>query len=188
MNEALTFYPDPTPVPASGNGSGQAFMNLIGQFKYAPMLLFALGGIFVLDVQAQKSEVPVGMELSVQPDGSIVLCEEDVSALREKLETLKSLPGNWDEEGALPIEEAVVRHTDEILHLLREYSPRQWLLFPDTNGTLYMQYRSGKGGLSIGTDTFSFFVEEPGGEWAGDELEYNARNIKKVLAKIVEAP
>ena len=72
------------------------------------------------------------------------------------------LAAGWDGEGGLPIEKRVIGNVRKMLTSCDENILAHWLLFPDTNGTLLLQYdgTDKDASISIGNTAFSYFVDK----------------------------
>lgn len=82
--------------------------------------------------------------------------------LSERLDSLSSLPADWDDEGALPINKMVVKNVRTLLDSAEESNLAHWNLFPAVNGTLTLQHDSVDALLSVGIHDYSFVFASGG--------------------------
>jgi hypothetical protein len=58
---------------------------------------------------------------------------------------------------------------------------KQWVLFPDDNGTILMQSKDGKASISIGNNSYSFVSTKDGKVNAGQNVKFSAASALKTL-------
>lgn len=88
-----------------------------------------------------------------------ITVQKRIKQTLNRLEELMSLPDNWDENGALPIEREAYENTKCALGVIEEKTSEAWNLFPNTNGTLLLTAPEKQlASISIGNGNFSFFA------------------------------
>lgn len=102
-----------------------------------------------------------------------------------RLEELMSLPENWDENGALPIEREAYENTKCALRVIGEKTPEAWNLFPNTNGTLLLT-APGKqlASINIGNEKFSFFAIGTNKKMVKGMEAFSLENLTKAFNQI----
>ena len=88
----------------------------------------------------------------------------DGEALRmwNRTNEFETLTAGWDGEGAWPVEKRVIGNVRKMLKSCDDSLLSNWLLFPDTNGTLLLKYNGTdkEASISIGSTAFSYFVDK----------------------------
>jgi hypothetical protein len=88
----------------------------------------------------------------------------------------------WDGEGGLPIEKKAIGNVRKMLKACDGNVLDHWLLFPDTNGTLLLQYNGTDkdASISIGNTAYSYFVDK------NDQPVDSAENVKFSVASLIQ--
>ena len=73
-----------------------------------------------------------------------------------RLEELAGLKENWDDDGALPIESKTIRNVKQLIERADDSDLEKWVIFPDVNGTILLESKSGDAVISIGNHDFSY--------------------------------
>lgn len=91
-----------------------------------------------------------------------VALEGEALRMWNRTKEFEDLTTGWDGEGGLPIEKRVIGNVRKMLTSCDERILAHWLLFPDTNGTLLLQYdgTDKEASISIGNTAFSYFVDK----------------------------
>ena len=79
-----------------------------------------------------------------------------------RLKQLATLEQGWDGNNALPVHPAVISNMRAVLRLCEEKDIKSWLLFPDVDGNLYLDFKSDDidAGIVLAEATFSYFANE----------------------------
>lgn len=82
-----------------------------------------------------------------------------ISLLKE-LQDYKNLKKNWDGYNALPISKKVISNTISIIELLSSKVLKEWVIFPNTNGTILFTIKKKKlhSSFNIGIQDYSFYA------------------------------
>jgi hypothetical protein len=64
---------------------------------------------------------------------------KEYTELLESLSDFQDYEQGWDGEDALPLDKTVVRNFKEVLQHSEDSYLKGWLLFPERNGTLFLQ-------------------------------------------------
>jgi len=104
----------------------------------------------------------------------------------ERLNELAALPGNWDDDGAPPIENKVVCNVKEILDICPEPLLSTWVLFPDINGTLLIKFKGKQASISIGMTAYSYSYTKDDEARRANNRPFVASNVFKLINTIVE--
>ena len=88
--------------------------------------------------------------------------EGEALRMWNRTKEFEDLTTGWDGEGALPVEKRVIGNVRKMLKSCDDSVLAHWLLFPDTNGTVLLQYdgTDKDASISIGNTAFSYFVDK----------------------------
>ena len=111
----------------------------------------------------------------------------DYTQLLESLSDFQDYEQGWDGEDALPLDKTVVRNFKNVLKKSNDRYLRGWQLFPERNGTLFLQNDLFDAGINIGAKDFSYFINS-GGKVVGENAKKFTPKavvdtIKKICAK-----
>ena len=109
---------------------------------------------------------------------------ENLSRVFARLRALFSLPFNWDGEGALPISPRVLRNLYKVLRISNDTDWQNWLIGPDTNGTVGLQSRVTDACFSIGSEDFSYYAEISSNEYHASHVDYSPTELLEMMRKI----
>lgn len=114
-----------------------------------------------------------------------VAVQKRIRQALNRLEELKSLPENWDENGALSIERRAYENTKCALEIIGEKASEAWNLFPNTNGTLLLT-APGKqlASINIGNENFSFFAMGKDKKVVKGMREFSPENLTNAFDQI----
>ena len=73
-----------------------------------------------------------------------------------RLEELSTLKANWDDDGALPIEPKTIKNVRRLIEMSDDEDLKKWIIFPDINGTILLEARTGDATISVGNSDFSY--------------------------------
>lgn len=94
---------------------------------------------------------------------------------------LASLQANWDGAEAAPMEKKVVNNVQKVIKAGTASDFKDWLLFPDDNGTLLLQLRSGEACVSVGTASYSFVYKKGDDVRTGERVRFSPSSVLKVI-------
>ncbi|MBQ9355885.1 MAG: hypothetical protein IJT98_01125 [Prevotella sp.] len=101
--------------------------------------------------------------------------------LMDRLREMSELEADWDDEGALPINKDVINTVRLLIDADRGDAMSQWIIFPDTNGTLMLDAKHRKATISIGIDKYSYVYHGKG----FDESSNNEKLTIEALIKLI---
>ena len=94
---------------------------------------------------------------------------------------LAALTAGWDGAQALPMEKKALLNMQRLIKAGESKDFKQWVLFPDDNGTILMQSKDGKASISIGNNSYSFVSTKDGKVNAGQNVKFSAVSALKIL-------
>ncbi len=85
-----------------------------------------------------------------------------IDKMDARLEQLCTLEQGWDGSNAQPVHPDVISNMRAVLRQCEEKDIKSWLLFPDVNGNLYLDFKSDDidAGIILSETTFSYFANE----------------------------
>ena len=90
-------------------------------------------------------------------DASVARVRDDVYQQQlTRLDELASLKANWDDDGALPLEPKAVKNIRQMIERSEDSDLKKWIIFPDINGTILLESKSGDATISVGNTDFSY--------------------------------
>lgn len=116
-----------------------------------------------------------------------VLVRKDTQAKSEiylrhqaRIQELCSLKDDWDDEGAIPPEKQAISNIKRLLEKSNDSDLRQWVIFPDTNGTILLENKTCDATISIGCKEFSYISQH----LRGSHEKATTANLLKIIRKI----
>ena len=97
-----------------------------------------------------------------------------------RVNELAALQKDWDDNGALPIEKKVIKNVKQLLEQSDDADLREWVIFPDVNGTVLMENKSGDASISIGNTEFSYVSNDGNGA----NVKIKSDSLLKTIRKI----
>ena len=97
-----------------------------------------------------------------------------------RVNELAALQNDWDDNGALPIEKKVVKNVKQLLEQCEEADLREWVIFPDINGTILLENKSGDASISIGNTEFSYVSNNGNGANVKIKNDSLLKTIRKI--------
>lgn len=100
-----------------------------------------------------------------------------------RLQELAQLKDGWDGSDSKQIRSKVIEHFQEILFRSSDLDFKDWVLFPEAHGYLYLDYshQDNMAGISLTENDFSFFVIRNGETEKGENIPYRPENVISVL-------
>ena len=98
-----------------------------------------------------------------------------------RLDELACLKANWDDDGALPIEPKTIKNVHQLIERSDDSDLEKWVIFPDINGTILLEAKSGDGTISVGTNDFSYFSKN----LKGKQRRLTTASLLNVMRQIV---
>ena len=110
-----------------------------------------------------------------------VTLTSDALRLWNRTIELAALTAGWDGAQALPMEKKALLNMQRLIKAGKSTDFKQWVLFPDDNGTILMQKKDGKASISIGNNSYSFVSTKDGKVDAGQNIKFSAASALKTL-------
>ena len=111
----------------------------------------------------------------------------DALRLWKRTEELATLPAGWDGAEAMPMQKKAVQNVQRLIKAGLSSDFRDWVLFPDDNGTLLMQSKDGTARISIGNNSYSFVGIKEGNIKTGESMKFTPASVLKTLRTITSA-
>jgi len=102
----------------------------------------------------------------------------------ESLSDFQDYEQGWDGEDAAPLDKTVVRNFKEVLQRSSDSDLKGWVIFPERNGTLFMQNEQYDAGINIGYKDFSYFVNKGGKIIGENEIKFTPKSLIDTIRKI----
>ena len=89
-----------------------------------------------------------------------------VDKMKGRLGQLSLLNEGWDGNNAQPISPAVISNMQDVLNKCKDKDIESWVLFPDINGNLYLDFKSDEvdAGLILSETYISYFAKDKEGK------------------------
>ena len=111
----------------------------------------------------------------------------DALRLWKRTEELATLPAGWDGAKAMPMQKKAVQNVKRLIKAGFSSDFKDWVLFPDDNGTLLMQSKDGNACISIGNNSYSFVCMKEGTVKAGESMKFTPTSVLKTIRTITSA-
>lgn len=108
----------------------------------------------------------------------------DVLRLWNRTEELSALQQGWDGADALPMEKKSLRNMQLLLKAGVGSDFKNWVLFPDDNGTLLLQSKDGTASISIGNSSYSYVFVKDGKVTASESVRFTPTSVLNTLRTI----
>ena len=99
-----------------------------------------------------------------------------------RIEELCALKAGWDDDGAIPPEKQAINNVKRLLEKSEDGDLSQWVIFPDTNGTILLENKSCDATISVGNKEFSYISQHH----RGSHLTVTTAALLKTIRKINE--
>lgn len=121
--------------------------------------------------------------LTKKENHDVVLVGDALRLWDRSLE-LAALPKGWDGADALPMNKKVVMNVQKLIKAGVSSDFKDWVLFPDDNGTMLLQSRNGDASISIGSNSYSFVCRKDGQLRTGEMVRFSPSSILKTIRAI----
>ena len=111
-----------------------------------------------------------------------IKADNKIAMMSQRLDSLTELRQGWDGNNALPIDQRTYSNMQAVLLCCHDEDVEQWLLFPDIDGSLYLDLKSDKAdaGIILSSNAFSFFTDDH----AEKDIPFSTDVFMKVLRSI----
>jgi hypothetical protein len=106
---------------------------------------------------------------------------DEKSRIKVALDKLSYLKAGWDGLEALPVSKGVVNNVSQLLTISTNIDWRDWIIEPNINGTVILRSMSRMAGISIGSDTFSYYKKEGKSVTGHDGVDFSASAVLSVM-------
>lgn len=108
----------------------------------------------------------------------------DALRLWNRTEELSALQHGWDGAVALPMKKKSLRNMQRLLKAGVGSDFKNWVLFPDDNGTLLLQSKDGTASISIGNSSYSYVFVKDGKVTASESVRFSLTSVLNTLRAI----
>lgn len=109
---------------------------------------------------------------------------KEYTELLESLSDFQDYERGWDGADALPLDKTVVRNFKEVLQKSEDRYLKGWVIFPERNGTLFMQNEQLNAGINIGSKDYSYFINKNGKVIGENTKAFSPASVMETLRKI----
>jgi len=111
----------------------------------------------------------------------------DALRLWKRMEELAALQQGWDGSDALPMQTKTVNNIQRLIKAGVNADFKDWVLFPDDNGTILMQTKDGNASISIGNNSYSFVYNKDGKMNVGESIRFTPSAVLNTMRIIARA-
>lgn len=108
----------------------------------------------------------------------------DALRLWKRTEELATLPPGWDGAEAMPMQKKAVKNVQRLIKAGISSDFKDWVLFPDDNGTLLMQSKDGNASISIGNNSYSYVCVKEGAVKASESTKFTPTSVLKTIRTV----
>ena len=112
---------------------------------------------------------------------AVMSLDEEKLRIKATLDKLSYLKAGWDGLDALPISVEAVSNVLQLLADSDNQVWKDWSLEPNINGTLTLRSRSHTSAISIGTNSFSYFVKNGRSITGSDNVPFTAKAVLRIM-------
>ena len=109
---------------------------------------------------------------------------DEKSQIKIALDKLSYLKAGWDGLDAAPIAKDVIYNVLQLLSVSDNQVWRNWSLEPNINGTLILRSRSRTSAISLGSDTFSFYIKNGQNITGKDDVPFSAESVVGIMQSL----
>lgn len=184
MNENI-FFPDTD----TGNAIVESLL-FLSSFLNDKMAI-ALITIFLFCQPAMAAHTALEDTASpviVMNDYGILTTVSENNGLRiwNRMDELSKLEAGWDGEGSVPMKEGAIRFLQDVISECDDALLKDWVLFPDGRGYLYLDYTHNKdlAGITITDKAFVYFIKKDGKLEKKDNNDLQQETLINILRKV----
>lgn len=116
---------------------------------------------------------------------SVVLpLDDEKSRIKVSLDKLSYLKAGWDGLEALPIAKKVIANVSHLLATSDNLDWKGWAIEPNINGTVILRSNSRRSCVSLGADSFSFFIKNGKDVEGQDEVCFTSETVLSVMRSV----
>ena len=128
---------------------------------------------------SREDKISVGRQLLFESEN------ENKAKLLIRLDRLAMLGYDWDGYGAVPILPQVFDNLKGVVGISDDEDWTNWMVSPETNGTLCLQSKSRMSSISLGTNEFSYYSYSTKGEFGKSHISFSPKQFLTIMRKIV---
>ena len=102
----------------------------------------------------------------------------------ERLSDYQEYEKGWDGDDALPLSSIVVKNFKKVLQKSTDSDLQGWTIYPAANGTLLLQHKERKSGINIGTQGYSYYINQNGKIEGENHLRFTPNAILETMKRI----
>ena len=112
---------------------------------------------------------------------STVVRGQAYMTMLERLSDYQEYKKGWDGDDALPISSLVVKNFKRVLQQSVDSDLQGWTIYPAANGTLLIQHKERKSGINIGTQGYSYYVNQDGVVKGENHLKFSPKAVLETM-------
>lgn len=138
------------------------------------------------DVMAYLHSISITPEtmLSLSKQLKFEAQNQHISKVLRRLDQIAALEYDWDGYGGMPVAKEVIANMHSILKSSKDKDWSDWVISPETNGTLCMTTKSQTASVSLGINEFSYYSFSVLGELSGTHIPFTPDAFVKVMRQI----
>lgn len=153
--------------------------------------------IAIIIIAILYSQPSIAQQITFEETNSpvIVLTENgDMTTVSEnnglrmwnRIEELARLKAGWDGAGSEPIKKEIICFLQGLISECDDNLLKNWVLFPDSRGYLYLDYANKKdmAGITITDDAFVYFIKKDGALEKKDDNVLTQEALTNILRKV----
>lgn len=155
----------------------------LGQFV-APIFFSITLGFSQPIIADNFHEQPILVEHN--GDSFETICGIENLRVWNRLDELEKLQNGWDGEDSISIKKQIVEKLRNVLYQAKENDLKDWVLFPDAMGYLYLDYSKGStsAGITLLENTCHYFIMKNGTIEKDDNLLFSPENIISIVRRL----
>ncbi len=119
-------------------------------------------------------------------ENDVLTLSGDALRLWNRTAELAELHVGWDGADAMPMEKKSVRNMQRLILAGVSADFKDWVLFPDDNGTILMQSKDGTASISIGNNSYSYVYTKGGKVSAKENMRFSTSSALKLIREIAQ--
>ncbi len=114
----------------------------------------------------------------------VLSMDDEKSRVKVSLDKISYLNTGWDGLDARPVSEEVISNALQLLAVSENLDWHNWTLEPNINGTITLRSRSHSSAISIGSDSFSYYIRNGRNITGKDNVPFAANAVLKVMQSL----
>ena len=109
---------------------------------------------------------------------------ENILRVNLRLNSLSSLPYDWDGEGGLPISPLVINNIKSVINISKDVDWDNWMIGPDSNATLVLYSTKTRASISVGASEYSFYMKREGERYAKSHIVFSPQAFLQTMHEL----